>query len=646
MPTRATSLQNSTLTGLTREVGSKYDEIKLVADNIDAIEAVADAMAAGVDFEDIAAVTVDVNTLKLAMDGKVDKETGKTLTSNDFSNAYKSKVDGIKTGATKNSTDAHLLDRTNHTGTQSLDTTTDGVDRLAMTTAERAKLKGIANGANAYVHPAKHPISIIDTQGNQNKFVKTDALGNIGFDVVSWSDVQGKPSGYTPAAHTHDMLDVVSGSLSATRVTTTTDRNFVTATDLSNLSKVVTTDSKGVPNGYAPLDATGKINSSYISDIATIEVFTPVDEASMLALVSANPGDIAYRQDTQNTYMLVALPSNVLANWKQLNTGANVLSVNGLTGVVSLSTSNIPEDANLYYTDARADARVQALAYTKTQVQTALPKVGFDLAAAQTVVKGQLAWNATERTLDLGLGSDVVLQVGQEQLIGVQNNTGSTITNLTVCMYAGSIGNSGNFRVAPFSGTDVKKLVGVATEDIPNGAVGFVTTFGKIRGVDTRAWSVGAILYLGSNGNLTSTVPTSGLKVAIAVVISSNIHGTIFVRANTADENAYEPANANIQEHIVDTNNPHNVTASQLGLGDYTRADKYLAAQNIANMTYVSGDLAKIQYNTATDVDYETLGYTSGNLTSINHYVGSVLKGTTTLSYTAGNLTSAVFVGV
>ena len=47
MPTRATSLQNSTLTGLTREIGSKYDEVKLVADNIDAIKAVADAMAAG-----------------------------------------------------------------------------------------------------------------------------------------------------------------------------------------------------------------------------------------------------------------------------------------------------------------------------------------------------------------------------------------------------------------------------------------------------------------------------------------------------------------------------------------------------------------------------------------------------------------------
>ena len=73
------------------------------------------------------------------------------------------------------------------------------------------------------------------------------------------------------------------------------------------------------------------------------------------------------------------------------------------------------------------------------------------------------------------------------------------------------------------------------------------------------------------------------------------------------------------------------------------RADRYLALQNIANMVYTNGDLTKIQYNNATDVDYEVLGYTGGNLTTIQHYVGSVLKGTTTLSYTSDNLVSAVF---
>lgn len=77
------------------------------------------------------------------------------------------------------------------------------------------------------------------------------------------------------------------------------------------------------------------------------------------------------------------------------------------------------------------------------------------------------------------------------------------------------------------------------------------------------------------------------------------------------------------------------------------RADKILANQNIANMLYDNkGNLVKIRYKTDTDTDYEVLSYTNNSLSSIDHYVSSVLKGTTTLSYTGGNLVSAIFVGV
>lgn len=91
------------------------------------------------------------------------------------------------------------------------------------------------------------------------------------------------------------------------------------------------------------------------------------------------------------------------------------------------------------------------------------------------------------------------------------------------------------------------------------------------------------------------------------------------------------------------------INAAKLDIVDFeevnlNRADKYLAAQNIANMLYSNGDLVKIRYKNDSDVDYEVLAYTSGNLTTIQHYVGGVLKGTTTLSYSAGNLVSAVFV--
>ena len=91
------------------------------------------------------------------------------------------------------------------------------------------------------------------------------------------------------------------------------------------------------------------------------------------------------------------------------------------------------------------------------------------------------------------------------------------------------------------------------------------------------------------------------------------------------------------------------INAAKLKITDFeaanlNRADKYLANQNIVNMLYTNGDLTKIRYKNDTDVDYETLSYVNGNLTTIRHYINAVLKGTTTLSYGAGNLVSAVFV--
>lgn len=77
-----------------------------------------------------------------------------------------------------------------------------------------------------------------------------------------------------------------------------------------------------------------------------------------------------------------------------------------------------------------------------------------------------------------------------------------------------------------------------------------------------------------------------------------------------------------------------------------TRADKYLASQNIAKMVYTDGDLTKIQYKNATDVDYEIFTYSGGDLSEIAHYVGGILKGNSVLLYTDGDLSSVIFTGV
>jgi len=74
------------------------------------------------------------------LDGTINKQ---------YSAIEKTKLAGIATAATANSSDATLLDRTNHTGTQSADTLTDGTTNKAFLATERTKLTGIATAATA-----------------------------------------------------------------------------------------------------------------------------------------------------------------------------------------------------------------------------------------------------------------------------------------------------------------------------------------------------------------------------------------------------------------------------------------------------------------------------------------------------------------
>lgn len=155
-----------------------------------------------------------------------------------------------------------------------------------------------------------------------------------------------------------------------------------------------------------------------------------------------------------------------------------------------------------------------------------------------------LSWNISEQTLDLGLGgTSVVLQIGQETLYRSRNNTGQALISGTVVMAAGTLGNSGRILITPAiaNGTyDGKYIMGVVTEDIPNGADGFVTHFGKVRGVPTNgadvgeAWADGDILYAHPSlpGRLTKNRPTIDNQiVTVAIVLNAHpTNGTLVVR--------------------------------------------------------------------------------------------------------------------
>lgn len=62
--------------------------------------------------------------LQSALDGKVGVEQGYGLSQEDFTTAFRNKLEGVATGATANATDAQLRDRTTHTGMQPISSVT------------------------------------------------------------------------------------------------------------------------------------------------------------------------------------------------------------------------------------------------------------------------------------------------------------------------------------------------------------------------------------------------------------------------------------------------------------------------------------------------------------------------------------------
>ena len=100
----------------------------------------------------------------------------------------------------------------------------------------------------------------------------------------------------------------------------------------------------------------GKIPSSYLPALAITDTYVVADEPSMLAL-PAQTGDVAVRTDLNKSLILAGADPASISDWQELLTPTDtVLAVNGQTGVVSLTTDDISESANLYYTDARFDS--------------------------------------------------------------------------------------------------------------------------------------------------------------------------------------------------------------------------------------------------------------------------------------------------
>jgi hypothetical protein len=149
-------------------------------------------------------------------------------------------------------------------------------------------------------------------------------------------------------------------------------------------------------------------------------------------------------------------------------------------------------------------------------------------------------WDSGNGSPSIILSPDVTLQLGQEQIALVYNGTGATIQNGKVVAVNGAQGQRPSVALADADSEALSApTLGIATQDIANGAEGFVTTFGFVRGLDTSAFTAGAPIYLSQTaGGFTATRPSAPAHtVALGWVIKVNASsGEIFVNINNGWE--------------------------------------------------------------------------------------------------------------
>ena len=219
--------------------------------------------------------------------------------------------------------------------------------------------------------------------------------------------------------------------------------------------------------------------------------------------------------------------------------GGTLAVANGGTGATNATDAR----TNLVAAKSGANSDITSMSGITGGISL-VDNIDFDTTAVVAGAVGRLVWNDGDGTLDLGLkGGNVTLQVGQEEVQRSFNEAGAAIVEGNVIYVSGAQGNRIAVSIAKANAAATSLgTIGMATENIANGAEGFITTQGLVRKLNTildsegNALAEGDLLYLSATvlGGYTKIRPdTPNFHVFVGYVV--RVHatvGSIFIRPN------------------------------------------------------------------------------------------------------------------
>ena len=288
------------------------------------------------------------------------------------------------------------------------------------------------------------------------------------------------------------------------------------------------TANKGLANGYAPLNASTKIDSTYLPSY--------VDDVIEVANYAALP------VTGESGKIYITIDTSLLYRWG----GTVYVQVGGQDPVWGGIVGDILNQTDLQnalalkvpYTGATTNVNLG-------EWQLSAGQVTFDQSPTGTAGVGVMRWNNTDGTVNLGLkGGQSTLKIGQETVARVVNGTGSNLllSQYKVVKVTSAQGQRLQVNLAQANNDNNSvDTIGIVSENINNNQEGYIKILGQIEEINTtgslqsETWADGDVLYLSTTvaGAITNIKPlaTSGHIVVLGYVEYAHAnHGKIFVK--------------------------------------------------------------------------------------------------------------------
>jgi hypothetical protein len=363
-----------------------------------------------------------------------------------------------------------------------------------------------------------------------------------GSGQITYSGINGVPSGIVSGSDqltgSYDTRYVLSGS-----ITQTTWDNIANKPVgiVSGSSQVEITGTTGYSTFSSSIDAS---ISSSVSSLSSSIATTDLNQDNRLGSLETESGSIRGNFNTfTSSYTTGSFTGSFIGDGSQLY---NI----PLSGVTNLTTISGSIDSRLDVLETLSQSFTGSISGSITGSIYA-DYIVFNSSSAATLQSYMLQANTTDKTLDLRMGNNATLQLGQELYYPpIVNKSGALLPNGALVMFNPADPTQGN-RISVVKcvsdGTyPAEYIVGILTEDTAINAEGFATWFGYVRDVSrtelesaglkdgAETWTEGQILYPHPTrpGGLTNVQPIApNLKSSICAITSINgINITFLVR--------------------------------------------------------------------------------------------------------------------